>query len=155
MHPDLESSIRDFQRHVGASPPTWPRVSPEEAKLIKVQAKELIAASAAFKNLYKQTGRNVFLRIELMLEELGEAIEGIGEGDQVKTLDGLVDCAYVVIGTATQFDLPFNKAFEEVHRSNMTKSSRGAVSHSGDKGKGAGFSPANIAGILAAHRAAQ
>lgn len=152
MHPDLESDVRQFQRHVGAPTPTWPRISKEEADHIKQHAKNLAAASAEFKKLYKETGRNVFLRIELMLEELGEAIEGISESDQVKTLDGLVDCAYVVVGTATSFDLPFNAAFKEVHRSNMTKGSR-AASHAGDKGKGEGFSPANIAGVLAAHRA--
>ena len=148
---DLEAAIKDFQRHIGAPPPSWPRLSEEEGTVIRRQAKELIAASAAFKNLYKQTGCIVFLRVELMLEELGEAIEGIGESNRVKTLDGLVDAAYVVIGTATQFNLPFNKAFEEVHRSNMTKQAKGAVSHSGDKGKGAGFSPANLVKIITAH----
>lgn len=148
---DIEASVKEFQRHIGASNAAWPLVSADEAKLIKVQARELIAASAAFKLLYTQTGQNVFLRVELMLEELGEAIEGIGESDRVKTLDGLADAAYVVVGTATQFDLPFNRAFEEVHRSNMTKQAKGAVSHSGDKGKGTGFSPANIAKIISSH----
>lgn len=153
MHPDLESSIRDFQRHVGAPTPAWPRLAEGEASLIAAQARDLVNASAAFKNLYKATKNNAFLRVELMLEELGEVLQGIADNDQVKTLDGIADCAYVVIGTATSFDLPFNKAFEEVHRSNMTKSSR-AASHAGDKGKGEGFKPANIAGVLAAHRAA-
>lgn len=153
MHPDLESSVHQFQRHVGAPSPAWPRLTDDEAALIGKQARDLVEASAAFKNLYKQTRNNAFLRVELMLEELGEVLQGIAENDQEKTLDGLADTAYVVVGTATSFDLPFNLAFAEVHRSNMTKTSR-AAAHAGDKGKGSGFSPANIAGILAAHRAA-
>ena len=149
---DMEQAVLSFQRHVGAPTPTWPRLAEGEAAMIAAQGRELRAASAAFKNLFKQTRNNAFLRVEQMLEELGEVLEGISENDQAKTLDGLVDSAYVVIGTATSFNLPFNAAFEEVHRSNMTKTSR-AASHSGDKGKGSGFIPADIAGILNKHHA--
>jgi NTP pyrophosphatase (non-canonical NTP hydrolase) len=149
---NLEEAVLSFQRHVGAPAPSWPRLTEGEAELIAAQARELRASSFAFKNLFKQTKNNAFLRVELMLEELGEVLEGISQNNQEKTLDGLVDSAYVVIGTATSFNLPFTEAFEEVHRSNMTKSSR-AASHSGDKGKGSGFIPANIAAILTKHQA--
>lgn len=36
--------------------------------------------------------------------------------------DGIADSIYVLVGTAVAFGIPIDLVFEEVHRSNMTKS---------------------------------
>ena len=87
------------------------------------------------------------MRAHLMLEELAETLEGLGTSDEVKTLDGLADLMYVMNGCAVAFRLPLQKAFEEVHRSNMTK----AVRVKGDirlRNKGDSYSPPDLKGVL-------
>jgi predicted HAD superfamily Cof-like phosphohydrolase len=89
-------------------------------------------------------------RAQLMLEELSEALLALHLRRELDLLDALADLEYVVVGTATCFDLPLEEAFDEVQRSNMTK---GEVRHAdGVKGKGPGYSPPDLAKILARRR---
>lgn len=151
---DMAADIATFQRHVGA---------PEPQRLEKFKngnfagpaagiSAQLTALSTQAKTMFKATNDGRWLRVELMLEELAEAIQGMALNNEEQTLDGLVDLVYVTIGTANALDLPFNAAFNEVHRSNMTKTSS-AARHSGNKGKGPNFKPANICAILEQFRA--
>ncbi len=63
------------------------------------------------------------LRINLLAEELDELKEALEQGDVVETLDALVDLQYVLDGAFLSFGLHHVKsaAFNEVHRSNMSK----------------------------------
>ncbi len=63
------------------------------------------------------------LRINLLAEELGELKEALEQGDMVETLDALIDLQYVLDGAFLSFGLHHVKsaAFDEVHRSNMSK----------------------------------
>lgn len=63
------------------------------------------------------------LRINLLAEELDELKEALETDDMVETLDALIDLQYVLDGAFLSFGLQDVKtvAFEEVHRSNMSK----------------------------------
>lgn len=63
------------------------------------------------------------LRINLLAEELDELREALAAGDLVETLDALIDLQYVLDGAFLSFGLQNVKqaAFDEVHRSNMSK----------------------------------
>jgi predicted HAD superfamily Cof-like phosphohydrolase len=63
------------------------------------------------------------LRINLIQEELDELKEALDNDDMVETLDALIDLQYVLDGAFLSFGLQNvkNEAFEEVHRSNMSK----------------------------------
>ncbi len=63
------------------------------------------------------------LRINLLAEELEELKEALKQGDLVETLDALIDLQYVLDGAFLSFGLQHVKeaAFDEVHRSNMSK----------------------------------
>ena len=61
------------------------------------------------------------LRMDLIREEYEETMTAIQNNDLVEIADGLADLTYVVIGTAIAYGIPFDRVFEEVHRSNMTK----------------------------------
>ena len=63
------------------------------------------------------------LRINLLAEELDELKEALDEGDIVEVLDALIDLQYVLDGAFLSFGLHPVKdvAFNEVHRSNMSK----------------------------------
>ena len=63
------------------------------------------------------------LRINLLAEELDELKDALAQGDAVETLDALIDLQYVLDGAFLSFGMQDLKqaAFEEVHRSNMSK----------------------------------
>lgn len=63
------------------------------------------------------------LRINLLQEELNELKEALDNNDPQETLDALIDLQYVLDGAFLSFGLQAVKelAFDEVHRSNMSK----------------------------------
>lgn len=95
------------------------------------------------------------LRMKLIQEEMEELItKGIEKNNLEEIADGLADLVYVAIGTAISYGIPFDRVFQEVHRSNMTKTAvkvtdaaAGSKYGSGNP-KGSGFSPADIESIL-------
>jgi len=63
------------------------------------------------------------LRINLLREELKELEEAIADNDLVEVADAFADIQYVLSGAILEFGLgdKFKSLFEEVHRSNMSK----------------------------------
>jgi len=63
------------------------------------------------------------LRINLLREELKELEEAIAANDLVEAADAFADIQYVLSGAILEFGLggKFRGLFEEVHRSNMSK----------------------------------
>jgi len=63
------------------------------------------------------------LRINLLQEELKELEEAIANDDLVEAADAFADLQYVLSGAILEFGLggKFKALFEEVHRSNMSK----------------------------------
>ena len=64
------------------------------------------------------------LRVELIQEELNELKQAITDNDLVEVADALCDIQYVLAGAVLEFGLGnnFSNLFEEVQRSNMSKS---------------------------------
>lgn len=62
-------------------------------------------------------------RVNFLQEELDELKEALANNDLVEVLDALTDLQYVLDGTFLSFGLQEAKevAFDEVHRSNMSK----------------------------------
>lgn len=60
-------------------------------------------------------------RLRLMQEEMLEYIRAVDSMNPERTLDGLVDLAYVVIGTAAEYGFDFDEAWRRVHAANMKK----------------------------------
>lgn len=94
------------------------------------------------------------IRAKLIISEAAEVLEALRDRDEVALADGLADLEYVTIGTATTYEIPLGDVFDEVHRSNLTKSTVGesVKNHSGDKGKGENYSPPDVAGAIARGR---
>lgn len=63
------------------------------------------------------------LRVNLLREELRELEEAIADNDLVEVADALADIQYVLSGAVLEFGLGdhFKALFDEVHRSNMSK----------------------------------
>lgn len=109
------------------------------------------------------------LRARLILEEAVETVVGMlgsyaaldavamamrtigkkpaAQPDMVETADGLCDLIYVALGAAVEFGIDLAPLWEEVHRSNMTKTP-GVAREDGKILKGYGFEPPRIAELL-------
>lgn len=94
--------------------------------------KKVIDSVQIFQDIFKQptsstptltNADNQKLRYDLAFEELEEYRQACQEGNIVEILDSLSDQLYILIGTANSHGLgkALFHAFEEVHRSNMTK----------------------------------
>lgn len=122
------------------------------------------------------------LRINLLKEELRELEEAVADNDLVEVADALADLQYVLSGAVLEFGLgeQFKGLFDEVHRSNMSKTcadraeAEATLAHYAQKGqtgrieasgdvflvyrtndgkvlKNVHYSPADLAGLLAKH----
>ena len=90
-------------------------------------------------------------RTQLMVEELGEAILGLANCDELETLDGLADLEFVTKGTAIAFGLPLPQAVDEVCASNLTKAPR-KKDDIRLRDKGPNYVPPNLKRVLDLHR---
>jgi len=113
------NDVREFHEHMGITPKhEWPD---EPLTDLSHVGSELVVRSKGLLEAYNTTNDVRYLRAHLILEEAGELMIALAHCDVVETLDALADMCYVVLGTACVYDLPLPEAFEEVHRSNMTK----------------------------------
>jgi predicted HAD superfamily Cof-like phosphohydrolase len=93
------------------------------------------------------------LRGHLSAEEFAEWIFALLAGDEEAMLDALADRLYVLLGDAVSYDLPLSDAFDEVHRSNMTKEKQpDDPSTQRVRSKGPRYEAPDIKGVLDAHR---
>ena len=96
------------------------------------------------------------LRVSLLQEELDELREAIENNDIVEVADALADLQYVLSGAILEFGLgnKFDKIFDEVHRSNMSKACKtedeanDTVNHYLNKGVEADYEESKIKEIL-------
>jgi predicted HAD superfamily Cof-like phosphohydrolase len=63
----------------------------------------------------------VSLRLGLIDEEVAELKEAIKNKDRKEVVDALSDILYVVYGAGVSFGIDLDKAFDLVHKSNMSK----------------------------------
>lgn len=83
------------------------------------------------------------LRVNLLREELRELEEAIAANDLVEVADALADLQYVLSGAVLEFGLGeyFKGLFDEVHRSNMSKTcatyeeAEATLAHYAEKGQ--------------------
>ncbi len=102
---------------------TMPYNTAEGAEDLLVVASQMRRTADLLMLLAEKHLNPAFLRLQLCQEELGELADALLDEDAVAALDALCDMRYVADGTALTLGLQhvFNQAFDEVHRSNMTK----------------------------------
>lgn len=139
---EMLECVRDFHQHVGAPVSVVPRLlecENESASTLANQIRKLIS------NEVNASPDQLTLRTYLALEELAEWLEAHVAGDIIAAADAWADRAYVLFGDAVASGLPASQLFQEVHRSNMSKS---AVGQTGKGIKGKSYQPPNIGPLL-------
>jgi predicted HAD superfamily Cof-like phosphohydrolase len=133
--------VKEFHEHMNITPRhDWPNSF--EPALNQLGLMLDAEARDALKS-YNNSKDVRWLRVHLLMEELAEVIIGLASCKKVDVLDGLADLSYVTLGTAAVFELPLPEAFEEVHRSNMTK--KPSDQRCSDK---TGYTPPNLKKLL-------
>ena len=61
------------------------------------------------------------LYMNLITEEYKETLEAFENNDLIEVADGLVDMVWVIMGMCSSCGIDFNKVWEEVRASNMSK----------------------------------
>lgn len=139
-------AVKDFHAEKGLAPECkMPITNIFHENFSKDVILQMKAVSANLELLAQRDDDQRFLRAHLLLEELAETLEFMFRGEVVETLDGLCDLIYVAVGTAVQFQFPLDKAFREVHRSNMSK---GQAKDVRLRDKGETYQPADIKKFL-------
>lgn len=92
--------------------------------------------------------RRTELRASLIEEEAAETCAAIRAGNLVEAIDGMCDVLCVIHGAAIEFGVDLDPFWAEVHRTNMAKVG-GAVREDGKRLKPEGWTPPDIAGVLA------
>jgi len=119
--------------------------------LEKDVANALLELATIMEEMMKTCTDPRLARTQLMVEELGEAILGLANCDELETLDGLADLEFVTKGTAIAFGLPLPQAVDEVCASNLTKAPR-KKDDIRLRDKGPNYVPPNLKRVLDLHR---
>lgn len=117
----------------------------ETTKFISLSAVILASIAESFELLAEGNDTRL-IRAHLMIEELSEVLLALARGKDLPLLDGLTDLLYVTVGTAVAYDLPLTESFDEVQRSNMTKTRR--IGDVRCRDKGVSYSPPDLKTIL-------
>lgn len=99
---------------------------------------------SAAKEDVEDEGDHRLYRLHGLVEELAEIATAMHETDIVALADGLSDLLYWLVGAAVAYNIPIDECFEEVHRSNMTKSRNSFRM----RDKGEAYIPPDLAPIL-------
>ena len=93
------------------------------------------------------------LRIQCLVEEVGELAHGLAKKDKAEVLDALVDIQYFLSGTIVACGMGqiFQEAFEIIHQNNMSKlgpDGKPIYDSSGRVCKPEGFKPPDLGPLL-------
>ncbi len=72
-------------------------------------------------SIIKEDPKTIQYRLSLITEEYKELLEAVENNDFVETVDALSDIMYVVLGMGRAIGVDLDKAFNIVHKSNMSK----------------------------------
>jgi len=72
-------------------------------------------------DIFDKDPKTVDLRLKLIKEEVRELSDAMKAKDMIETVDALGDILYVVYGAGGAFGVNLDKAFDLIHKSNMTK----------------------------------
>ena len=86
----------------------------------KFGAKEWVRRQFEARN-YKLLNDFLAFRLDFLEEEFEETQEAFLKKDHVEVVDGLIDLIVIAIGTLELFNCDADRAWKEVHKSNMAK----------------------------------
>ena len=125
--------VQQFHRLIGEKVATSVALLETDPVVDKVLAIELRALLESMRTI-QRGGSHLSRRALMAIEELAEWIEAHVAGNVTEATDALADRLYVLLGDTIATGLPLAEAFNEVHRSNMTKEPQCGLNGKATKG---------------------
>ena len=109
-----------------AGEPGRPGITPEEREVVRATRSMLGQLAYALHQEAKDTQKGtsgVLLRLQLMVEELGEVADALERDDTEQLLHELQDLKYVTLGSEVEWGFAdvSEAAFNRIHLANMSK----------------------------------
>ena len=136
------AKVKIFHEQIGAPIEVAPTLLACEAEIAQETAEHLRHTLMLLSKLPQQSG-DLLSRLRLAGEELAEWVEAHAAGDIVAAAVAWGDRMYVLLGDAVASGMPADDIFQEVHRSNMTKTAS-RQDASGKATKGDHFTPPKL-----------
>lgn len=126
-----EGDVRKMMQIAGQATPNFPKLLQEDEQtrqILEVAVSGMLTAFddalAPLRQSPPKSGTDsaiLALRMQLMVEELGETLRAMLEHDLEKIADGCADLEVVTVGTAIAYGIPHERVFSEVMRANLSK----------------------------------
>lgn len=123
----MQYAVEEFMQRCDQEVKKFPELPEEKIVTLRIRlmVEELLGAIEPNEFLLDENGRltqDVGRYVELLIKnKSNELIASMIAGDLVGVADGLADVLYVVIGTAVAYGIDIQEVFDEVHRSNLSK----------------------------------
>jgi predicted HAD superfamily Cof-like phosphohydrolase len=118
----MQEAIEEFMRRCDQQVATYPQLPDEDVVTLRIRlmVEELLGKIQPPVEAIRDEDDNRYTRL-LIQNKSDELIASMIAGDLVGIADGLADVLYVVIGTAVAYGIDIQEVFDEVHRSNLSK----------------------------------
>lgn len=118
----MQRQIADFMRRCDQEVAAYPQLPEEEIVTLRIRlmVEELLGKIDPSVEHIRSEDDHRYMRL-LIENKSDELIASMVAGDLVGVADGIADVLYVVIGTAVAYGINIKEIFDEVHRSNLSK----------------------------------
>lgn len=116
----MQYAIEEFMRRCDQDVAAYPQLPSDDVRKLRIRLMVEELLGAVDPEEYANADANQYVEL-LIKNKSDELIASMLKGDLVGVADGLADVLYVVIGTAVAYGIDIQEVFDEVHRSNLSK----------------------------------
>ena len=117
----MQRQIAEFMRRADQAVALYPQLPEEKVKVLRIRLMvEELLGSTTPRDDVSETESSWYAHL-LVKNKSDELIQSMLNGDLTGIADGIADVLYVVIGTAIAYGINIKEVFDEVHRSNLSK----------------------------------
>ena len=116
----MQYAIEEFMRRCDQDVAAFPQLPSDDVRKLRIRLMVEELLGAVDPEEYANADANQYVEL-LIKNKSNELIASMLAGDLVGVADGLADVLYVVIGTAVAYGIDIQEVFDEVHRSNLSK----------------------------------
>lgn len=116
----MQYAIEEFMRRCDQDVAAYPQLPTDEVRKLRIRLMVEELLGAIDPEEFANADANQYIEL-LIKNKSNELIASMLKGDLVGVADGLADVLYVVIGTAVAYGIDIQEVFDEVHRSNLSK----------------------------------
>ena len=116
----MQYAIEEFMRRCDQDVAAYPQLPSDDIRKLRIRLMVEELLGAIDPEEFANADANQYVEL-LIKNKSNELIASMLKGDLVGVADGLADVLYVVIGTAVAYGIDIQEVFDEVHRSNLSK----------------------------------